>query len=103
MHMWVISIGSHLSWTLKNLHAPAEDRTEDPSITSRTLYHIAIKAGLHRKAVQVYDIPNLYPVTKEKENDRVNKTMDVTKTNSVKSPFRFLKALYAKTEDGDLK
>ena len=48
---------------LKNLHSPAEDRTGDPWIYSRALYHVAIKAGLYRKAVQVYDIPNQYPVT----------------------------------------
>ena len=48
---------------LKNSHATAEDRTGDPSIYSLTLYHVAIKAGLYRKAVQVYYIPNLYPVT----------------------------------------
>ena len=49
-----------LSQTLKNLHAQAENRNGDPSIWSRALYHIAIKAS---KAVQVYDIPNQYPVT----------------------------------------
>ena len=48
---------------LKNSHAPAEDRTGDPSIYSLALYHVAIKAGLYHKAVQVYYIPNLYPVT----------------------------------------
>ena len=48
---------------LKNFHAPAGDRTGDPSIYSQALYHVAIKAGLYRKAVQVYYIPNLYPVT----------------------------------------
>ena len=48
---------------LKHVNAPAEDRTGDPLISSRALYHVAIKAGLFRKAVQVYDIPNLYPVT----------------------------------------
>ena len=64
MHMWVISVGRHLSRTLKKiLHAPAEDRTGNPSIYSLALYHVAIKAGLYRKAVQVYYIPNLYPVT----------------------------------------
>ena len=47
----------------KNLHVPAEDRTRDPLISSLALYHVALKAGLYRKAVQVYDIPNLYPVT----------------------------------------
>ena len=53
-----------VSRTLKKiLHAPAEDRTGDPSIYSLALYHVAIKAGLYRKAVQVYYIPNLYPVT----------------------------------------
>ena len=30
---------------------------------SQVLYHVAIKAGLYRKAVQVYYIPKLYPVT----------------------------------------
>ena len=56
--MWVIYVGRHLSRTLKNFHAPAEDRTGDPSIYSLALYHVAIKAGLYRKAVQVYYIPN---------------------------------------------
>ena len=63
MHMWVISVGRHLSRTLKNPHVPAEDRTGNLSILRRALYHVAIKAGLYRKAVQVYYIPNLYPVT----------------------------------------
>ena len=63
MHLCVIYVGRHLSQTLKNLHAPAKDRTGDPSIYSLALYHVAIKAGLYRKAVQVYYIPNLYPVT----------------------------------------
>ena len=63
MHIWIISVGRHLSRTLKKSNAPAEDRTGDPSIDSRALYHVAIKAGLYRKAVQVYDIPNIYPVT----------------------------------------
>ena len=53
----VISIGRHLSHTLKkkNLHAQAGDQTGDPSIN--------IKVAWYRKAVQMYDIPNLYPVT----------------------------------------
>ena len=64
MHMRVIYVGRHLSRTLKKiLHAPAEDRTGDLSIYSLALYHVAIKAGLYRKAVQVYYIPNIYPVT----------------------------------------
>ena len=54
---------SFVTSPLKNLNAPADDRTGDPSIYSRALYHVAIKAGLYRKAVQVYIIPNLYPVT----------------------------------------
>ena len=33
----------------------------NPWIYSQALYHVAIKAGLYRKTVQVYDIPNLYP------------------------------------------
>ena len=32
------------------------------TIQYNTIYHVAIKAGLYRKAVQVYDIPTLYPV-----------------------------------------
>ena len=63
MHLWVIYVGRPLSRTLKKSNAPAEDRTGDPSIYSLALYHVAIKAGLYRKAVQVYYIPNLYPVT----------------------------------------
>ena len=63
MHMLVIYVWCYLSRTLKKLHAPAEGRTGDPSIYSRALYHVAIKAGLYRKAIQVYDIPYLYPVT----------------------------------------
>ena len=55
--------------TNKNFHVPAEDRTGDLSILRRALYHVAIKAGLYRKAVQVYYIPNLYPVTRQ-SNDR---------------------------------
>ena len=56
-------LGAICHGLLKNLHVPAEDRTGDPSISSPALYHVAIKAGLYRKAVQVYYIPNLYPVT----------------------------------------
>ena len=53
-----------MSQTLKKiLHAPVEDWTGDPSIYSLALNHVAIKAGLYGKAVQVYYIPNLYPVT----------------------------------------
>ena len=33
MHVWVIYVGRHLSWTLKNLHAPVGDGTGDPSIS----------------------------------------------------------------------
>ena len=52
-----------MSRTLKKSNAPVEGRTGDPSIYNLALYHVAIKAGLYHKAVQVYDIPNLYPVT----------------------------------------
>ena len=65
MHM--PHVGRHLSRTLKKSNAPAEDRSGDPSIYSLALYHVAIKAGLYRKAVQVYYIPNLYPVTQKKQ------------------------------------
>ena len=47
---------------LKYLHCPGRGSNGDPSIYSRALYHVAIKAGLY-KAVQVYYKPNLYPVT----------------------------------------
>ena len=57
------SVKMNVTDSLKNLHAPAEDRTGNPSIYSRALYHVAIKADLYREAVEVYDIPNLYPVT----------------------------------------
>ena len=43
---------------LKKLMPLAGDRTGDPLILRRTLYH-----GLYHKTIQVYDIPNLYPVT----------------------------------------
>ena len=33
---------------------PAEDRTRDPPHKNPTLYRVAIKAGLYRKAVQVF-------------------------------------------------
>ena len=52
-----------MSQTLKKSHAPIEDRTGDPLIYSLALYHVTIKAGLYRKAVQVYHILNLYPET----------------------------------------
>ena len=67
---------------LKSLHVPAEDRTGDPSIYSLALYHVAIKAGLYRKAVQVHYIPNLYPVTFISLNNSVT-------VNSISSP-RFM-------------
>ena len=63
MHMWVICVGRHLSRALKNVHAPAGDGTGDRLIYKRTLHHVAIKAGLYHKTIQVCDVPNLYPVT----------------------------------------
>ena len=63
MHMWLFTLGAIYHGLLKNFHAPAKDRIGDPSIYNRALYHVAIKAGLYRKAVQVYDIHNQYPVT----------------------------------------
>ena len=61
--MRIIYVGRHLSRTLKKIPCPPRDRTGDPSIYSQALYHVAIKAGLYREAVQVYNISNLYPVT----------------------------------------
>ena len=79
MHMWVIYAGRHLSRTLKNFYVPAEDRTGDLSILRRAFYHVAIKAGLYRKAVQVYYIPNQYPVT---STNNKNKTQTKSKAGS---------------------
>ena len=62
---WRPTWGAICHGLFKNSHASAEDRTGDPLIHSRALYHVAIKAGLYRKAVQVYYIPNQYPVTYE--------------------------------------
>ena len=39
------------------IFTPAEDRTRNPLHTHPNLYRSAIKAGLYRKAVQVYYIP----------------------------------------------
>ena len=62
MHMWVISVGRHLSWTLKNiLHAPAEDRTGDSSIYSLALYHVAIKVGFYSDVVECSTIDQRVP------------------------------------------
>ena len=52
-----------LSRTLTNLHFPAEDRTGNRSIQALAFYQVLIISGLYRKAVQVYAIPNQYPVT----------------------------------------
>ena len=62
IHMLVISIGRHLSRTLKKSTCPGRGPNRGPSIYCLALYHISLKAGLYRKAVQVYHIPNLYPV-----------------------------------------
>ena len=59
MHMWVIYVGRHLSRTLKKSPCPGRGSNRGPF----ELKSIAIKAGLYRKAVQVYIIPNVYPVT----------------------------------------
>ena len=40
------------------IFTPAEDRTCDPLHANPNLYRAAIKAGLYRKAVQVFYIPN---------------------------------------------
>ena len=57
MHMWVIYVGRHLSRGGKN-RDPTGTRTQGLSLTVRALYHVAINAGLYRKAVQVYYIPD---------------------------------------------
>ena len=45
-------------WKNLIIFAPAEDRTRDRPHKSPTLYRVAIKAGLYRKAVQVCYILN---------------------------------------------
>ena len=63
MHMWVIYVGAPNVTGEEKIFSPnpAEDRTRDPSHKNPTLYRIAIKAGLYRKAVQVFIY--VYPVT----------------------------------------
>ena len=53
----LLTLGAICHGLIKNFHVPAGDRTGDPSIYSLALYHVAIKAGLYRKAVKVYYIP----------------------------------------------
>ena len=44
----------------KILYVPSPDLNPGLLGDRRTLYHVAIKAGLYRKPVQVYDIPNYH-------------------------------------------
>ena len=44
----------------KIIYVPSPDSNAGLLGDRRTLYHVAIKAGLYRKAVQVYDIPNYH-------------------------------------------
>ena len=52
-----------MSRILKNLPVPAGDRTGDVFDLEASTLPRRYKIGLYRQAVQVYDIPNLYPVT----------------------------------------
>ena len=53
-----------LFWKEKTLSYNRRNTVQDGSEESGKMgNHIAIKAGLYPKAVQVYDIPNLYAVT----------------------------------------
>ena len=54
-------LGAICHGLLKNLHVPAEDRTGGPSISSLALYHVAIKAGLYRKALYT-SVPYTYSI-----------------------------------------
>ena len=63
MHMWVIYIGRHLSRNLKQSPCPGRGSNRGPFDLKSSTLPRRYKAGLYRKAVQVYDIPNLYPVT----------------------------------------
>ena len=67
MHMRVIYVGRHLSRTLKKFPCPSRGSNRGPFDPEASTLPRAIKAGLYRKAVQVYYIPNLYPVTLRKE------------------------------------
>ena len=64
--MRIIYVVRYLSRTLKNLVCPQPEFEPMTLGKRRTLYHVAIKAGLYRNAVQVYGSPNLYRVTKNK-------------------------------------
>ena len=58
-HMWVIYVGRQMLQVKKMEITFFPDRGSNPVrwTQSPTLYHVAIKAGLYRKAVQVYHIP----------------------------------------------
>ena len=55
MHTWAPNITGE-KMEIKHF-SPTGDRTRSAGLKSPTLYHVAIKAGLYRKAVQVYYIP----------------------------------------------
>ena len=61
--MWVVQVGAPDVTGEETFFGPypAEDRTRDPPHKNPKLYRVAIKAGLYRKAVQVFIY--IYPVT----------------------------------------
>ena len=61
MHLWVLYGGVPLSQTLKILYVPSWGLNPGLLGARQTLYHVAIKTGLYRKAVQAYDILKLSP------------------------------------------
>ena len=63
--------------------APAEDRTRDTPHAKPTLYHVAIKAGSYRKAVQVSIIPNSHSelLGQFRESDLGCNTLDFMMTS----------------------
>ena len=68
MRMWVIHVRPHLSWILKESLCPGQRFELGPfDLNANTLSH-CYKVGLYRKAVQAYDIPNLYSETYISQN-----------------------------------
>ena len=51
---WLICGGRHCCRAINILPAPAGNRTPGCWIYRQTLYHVAVKAGFCRKAVEAY-------------------------------------------------
>ena len=62
MPVWVSYVGRRFSRALLRILTPDRGSNRDPFDLKANNLNIAIKAGLYRNPVQVYDTPNLYPV-----------------------------------------